>query len=271
MRTPVVLLHGFLGRAADWRSVRAGLPSGWDVRAPDLPGHGAATDLDAYTMDAAADLALAGLAAPADVVGYSMGGRLAIHLAVTRPEAVRRAVAVSGSPGLRTEAERAARRQVDADRAAAIQADVPAFVEQWYRAPLWASLPGDLRQRLTADRARHNRPAELAASLAGMGTGAQPSHWDALAGISAPVWAVAGALDPKFVGLARQMAQASASVEAVVLPDAGHFIPAERPAALAALLTDLLSDRWQKRPTTPPTAPPSPAPSSGSPSARSRT
>ena len=242
LSAPVLLLHGFLGRAADWRAVRAGLPAGWDVRAPDLPGHGAAVGLDAYTMDAAADLALAGVAAPADVVGYSMGGRLALHLAVTRPEVVRRVVVVSGSPGLRTEAARAARRAVDAQRAAALQADFPAFVEQWYRMPLWASLPDDLRQRLTADRTRHNQPAELAASLRGMGTGAQPGHWDALGGISAPVWAVAGALDPKFVGLARQMASASGSVEPVVLPDAGHFVPAERPAALAALLSALLSD-----------------------------
>lgn len=242
MKPPILLLHGFLGRAADWRSVRAGLPAEWNVRAPDLPGHGAATGLDAYTMDAAADLALAGVAAPADVVGYSMGGRLALHIAATRPETVRRVVAVSGSPGLRTAPERAARRDLDAQRAAALQADFPAFVEQWYRMPLWASLSDALRQRLTADRTQHNRPAELAASLSGMGTGAQPGHWDALGGISAPVWAVAGALDPRFVDLARQMARASGSVEAVDLPDAGHFVPAERPAALAALLTDLLTD-----------------------------
>ena len=114
VRPPVVLLHGFMGRGADWRAVRADLPETWDVRAPDLPGHGAAVGLGSYSMDAAADLALAGLAEPADVVGYSMGGRLALHLAATHPEAVRRVVVVSGSPGLRTDAERAARRAVDA-------------------------------------------------------------------------------------------------------------------------------------------------------------
>ena len=246
MRPPVVLLHGFLGRGADWRAVRERLPDTWNVRAPDLPGHGAAADPAGFTMDDAADLVLAdlaraGLAAPADVVGYSMGGRLALHVAVTRPWAVRRAVVVSGSPGLRTAPERAARRRVDAERAAALQADFPAFVERWYRMPLWASLPDALRQRLTADRIAHNDPAGLAASLAGMGTGAQPGHWDALAGISAPVWAVAGALDPTFVGLARQMA-AAGPVRPLTVPDAGHFVPAEAPAALAALLTDLLSD-----------------------------
>lgn len=249
MRPPVLLLHGFLGRGADWRTVREGLPAEWDVRVPDLPGHGVAARAEA-TMDAAADLALAGLAGavlgglaePADVVGYSMGGRLALHLAVTRPQAVRRVVMVSGSPGLRTAPERAARRALDAERAAALQADLPGFVEQWYRMPLWASLPDALRPLLTADRIAHNDPAGLAASLAGMGTGAQPSHWDALAGISAPVWAVAGALDAKFVGLAWQMTHASESVEPIVLPGVGHFVPAEAPGALASLITDLLSD-----------------------------
>lgn len=246
--TPLVLLHGFLGRGADWRSVRAGLPGEWDVRAPDLPGHGAALDVSGYSMDDAADWALAGLAGsvpggvtePVDVVGYSMGGRLALHIAVTRPHAVRRVVVVSGSPGLRTEPERAARRQVDADRAAAIRADFPAFVDAWYRMPLWHSLPDALRQSLTADRTAHADPAGLAASLDVMGTGAQLGLWDALAGISAPVWAVAGALDPRFVRLAREMAE-SGRVQAITMPDVGHFIPAEAPGALATLLTDLLS------------------------------
>lgn len=245
MRSPVLLLHGFLGRGADWDAVRSGLPADWDVHAPDLPGHGTAVDA-AATMDAAADLVLARLgesaggAQPVDLVGYSMGGRLALHIAATQPEAVRRVVIVSGSPGLRTETERAARRAVDAQRAAAIRADFPAFVEAWYRMPLWHSLPDATRQSLSADRTQHNDPAGLAASLNGMGTGAQPSHWEALAGISAPVWAVAGALDPKFVGLAHQMAE-SGPFEAITIPDAGHFLPAEAPDALAALLTDLLS------------------------------
>ena len=241
MPTPLLLLHGFLGRGADWRAVRAGLPAARDVHAPDLPGHGRATGLDAraYTMDGAAERALAGLDAPADVVGYSMGGRLALHLAVTRPEAVRRVVVVSGSPGLATGAERAARRALDAARAAELAADLPGFLERWSRMPLFASLPEATRARLTAER-RALDPAELGRSLAGMGTGAQPSHWDALAGISVPAWAVAGALDAPYVALARRMAAAGPVVPRIV-PDAGHHLPAERPAALAALLTDLLA------------------------------
>lgn len=246
MRPPVVLLHGFLGRGADWDAVRLGLPAEWDVCAPDLPGHGAARDLPeaACSIDAAADLVVNEIEGPVDLVGYSMGGRLALHVAVTRPEAVRRLVLVAASPGLRTEAERAARRRLDAERAAAIAADLPAFVDRWYRMPLF-DLDDALRQRLTADRIAHNDPVGLGRSLRGMGTGAQPSHWDALAGIRAPTLAVAGARDAKFVRLARAMAEAG-GVETAVVPGAAHLLPAEAPDAVAALLTDFLT-----RPDTP--------------------
>ena len=239
---PVLLLHGFMGRGADWDAVRPALASR-DVRSPDLPGHGAAIGLDAgaYTCDGAADRLLAGVGGAVDVVGYSMGARLALHLAVRHPARVRRLVLVSGSPGLRTEGERAARRRLDAERAEAIARDLPGFLHDWYRMPLFQSLRPALRDRLEADRAAHNDPAELDRSLAGMGTGAQPPHWDALAGISARATAVAGALDPKFVALAREMA-AAGPVEPIVLGGAGHMLAAERPDALAALLLTLLSD-----------------------------
>ena len=246
---PVLLLHGFLGRGGDWDALRPVL-AGRDVRTPDLPGHGAAVGLDdaAYTMNGAADRLLDGAGGAVDVVGYSMGARLALHLAVRHPARVRRLILVSGSPGLRTEAERAARRRLDAERAEAIRRDLLGFLHAWYRMPLFASLRPALRDRLVADRAAHNDSAELGRSLEGMGTGAQPSHWDALAGITMPTTAVAGALDPKFVALARAMAErlpragGAGPVEPVVLGGAGHMLAAERPAALAALLQTLLSD-----------------------------
>ncbi|MDT0632961.1 alpha/beta fold hydrolase [Rubrivirga sp. S365] len=250
---PVLLLHGFLGRGADWDAVRARLPAR-DVRAPDLPGHGAAVGLDDghYTMDGAADRVLASVGGPqtggaVDVVGYSMGARLALHLAVRHAPRVRRLVLVSGSPGLKTEAERAARRRLDAERAVAVARDLPGFLWAWYRMPLFSSLHPALRDRLVADRAAHNDASELGRSLRGMGTGAQPSHWGALAGITAPTTAVAGALDPKFVALAHAMSErlprpsGAGPVEPVILGRAGHMVAAERPSDLAALLQSLLS------------------------------
>lgn len=242
MRPPVLLLHGFLGRGADWDAVRERLPASWDVRAPDLPGFGGAIGLDAeaYTMNGEADRLAAGLDTDADVVGYSMGGRLALHLALRHPDRVRRLVLVSASPGLRTEAERADRRHLDAERAAALAADRAGFLRDWYRMPLFASLPDALRDRLVADRLAHVDPAEAGRSLTGMGTGAQPSHWSGLSRIQARTWAVAGGLDAKFVRLAEAMAEAG-PITPVTVPEAGHSLLAEAPDALAVLLSSFLT------------------------------
>ena len=101
--------------------------------------------------------------------------------------------------------------------------------------------PDDVRDRLVADRLAHVDVAEAERALRGMGTGAQPSLWTEVSRIPTPAYAVAGALDSKFVRLAREMA-ASGPITPVVVPEAGHNLPAEAPDALAALLTDLLSD-----------------------------
>ena len=238
---PVLLLHGFLGRGADWAPVADALAGAFRLLAPDLPGHGAAADLppEACTMDAAADALVALLDAEGaprpTVAGYSMGGRLALHLAVRHPGRVRALALVSASPGLPTDAARTERRALDAARAAELAADLPGFLERWYRMPLFSSLTDAQRAALVADRAAHTDPTGLARSLAGMGTGAQPWHGEHLHALRVPVLAVAGAADAKFADLARRMA-AAPSATAHLIPDAGHALLTEAPDALAAAL-----------------------------------
>lgn len=235
---PLLLLHGFMGSAAEWSEVAGALCGEHRLLIPDLPGHGASTGLlypDAYTMPGAARALITLLdaegVARCAVTGYSMGGRLALHLALRHPERGERLLLESASPGLATEEERAARRASDERLAQRLETgDLREFVEDWYRQPLFSTLARDepLLCR-TIESRLENDPQELARSLRATGTGSQPSLWGELPDLRPPTLAVAGETDAKFVALAREMERASASVRAVMVPGAGHSVHAESP------------------------------------------
>ena len=217
--------------------------------AVDLPGHGASlgTPPDRYTMEGAAQSVLNILDATgtprATIVGYSMGGRLALYLALRHPDRCAGLFLESTSPGIEDAGERAARRTADEEKAARLEGgDFEGFVRDWYRQPLFAPLARDedLLRRTTKDRLR-NDPAELAKSLRGMGTGNQPSLWGELPRLRVPALAVAGGLDEKFVGISRRMASLNSSIRAAVVPGAGHNVHAEVPTAYLSSLKGFLS------------------------------
>lgn len=237
----VVLLHGFMGRGASWADWSAPLAATHRVLMPDLPGHGASLGLEdrAYTMAGAAaallDLLDAEAAACADVVGYSMGGRLALYLAVHHPARVRSLTLVSASPGLPTAAARAERRRQDAARAEALQADFEGFIARWYRQSVFDGLSPEGRAARVALR-QENDPTELARSLDGMGTGAQPPLWERLDALAVSTAALAGGRDAKYVAIAQAMAAAGPAITAHVCAGAGHVVQDEHPAALRRVL-----------------------------------
>jgi 2-succinyl-6-hydroxy-2,4-cyclohexadiene-1-carboxylate synthase len=247
---PLVLLHGFTGDSTTWEVLLPHLGDGRPVLGVDLVGHGrsaAPDDPAAYTMPAtvravAAALGRAGVGA-AHWLGYSMGGRVALQLALARPDVVRSLVLVGASPGLDDPAARRARVAAHEALAAAIERDgVPAFVDRWMAHPLFATQAGLGAEHLARARAQRlrNRPHALAHTLRGMGTGAMEPVVERLAEIEAPVLLAAGALDEKFRALAERMAARLRRAEVVVVPGAGHAVQVEAPAALGAAVRGFL-------------------------------
>lgn len=234
-----VLLHGFTESSASWgaRLVDGLAGAGLTPVMVDLPGHGAEAGLtDPSHFSLASVLARIGAAGswPADLVGYSMGGRIALHFAAAFPERVRRLVLESASPGLETEAERAERRAADAALAARLVSDgMEWFVEHWEAQPLFEPRSRVDPAILARERELRmlNDARSLAATLKGLGAGSLPSLWDRLGQIETPTLLIAGELDGKFVQLAERMTRAMPHARMVVVPGVGHTVHLEAPAA----------------------------------------
>ena len=242
----LVLLHGFLGSPATWREVVSALPGHLPVALAWLPGHGPAPWTSPgdfiQTADAIADAIP--FAARVWIVGYSLGGRLALTMALRRPDRIAGAVLVGAHPGLRDERERRARMERDALQAERlVVGGLPAFVAAWEALPLFASqaaLPEAVRAEQRAARCTHDPPS-VADALRRLGLGAMPPLWDALPSAVARLRFVAGALDAKFVALAREAADRTTKADAVVIPGAGHNVALEAPLALAQTITEVMA------------------------------
>ncbi len=226
-----VLAHGFTQSARSWatfeRLLESRLPEATTV-AVDLPGHGNAeppADVDLWTS---ADR-LAGQGDRGVYVGYSMGGRVALHAALAHPDVVEGLVLIGATAGIDDADERAARRAADERLADHIEAvGVPTFIDEWLANPLFAGLTDANAMR--ADRLR-NTAAGLAASLRATGTGTQTPLWDRLGEIACPVLVLVGEHDAKFTDLGRRLVDGLPRAELVVVPGAGHSVHLEQPDA----------------------------------------
>jgi 2-succinyl-6-hydroxy-2,4-cyclohexadiene-1-carboxylate synthase len=202
--------------------------------APDLRGHGGARDVRPVSFAACAGDVLA--AAPERFVlcGYSMGGRIALHVALAAPERVERLVLVATTAGIDGEAARAARRDDDERLAAfADDASIEQFADRWAAQPVFAGTPPDAARIWREDLMR-NDPRALAAVLRAVGTGAMAPLWDRLDELTMPATVLVGERDAKFVALGERLAAALPAGELVVVPGAGHGLPREAPEAVSA-------------------------------------
>jgi 2-succinyl-6-hydroxy-2,4-cyclohexadiene-1-carboxylate synthase len=233
----VVLLHGFSGTGRAWDGVAARLRrEGYRPLAPDLLGHGAAGECDRpITFSGCVSHVLAGAPECFTLCGYSLGGRVALHVALGAPERVSRLVLVSTSPGIEDAAERAERRRADRQLANELES-VPfeEFLERWRTQPLFAADPPDV-DRLAREDQRRNSPEDLAAVLRGIGTGAMEPLHDKLAQLTMPVSVVVGERDAKFKELGERMVRLMPDAKLIVLAG-GHNLPLENPSGLAGVL-----------------------------------
>jgi 2-succinyl-6-hydroxy-2,4-cyclohexadiene-1-carboxylate synthase len=234
----LVLLHGFSGTRRAWDGVLAHLDGErYRALALDLPGHGEQADAPTpITFEGCVESVLARAPARFTLCGYSLGGRIALHVALAAPTRVQRLVLVSCNPGIEDAGERAARSRADHELATELES-IPfdEFIERWRNQPLFAGEPPQAGQLARADQ-RRNRPDALAAVLRGVGAGEMQPLWGRLGELAMPVVVIVGESDAKYRALAARMAVLLPHAQ-VVVAAGGHGLPLGNPAAVAESMT----------------------------------
>jgi 2-succinyl-6-hydroxy-2,4-cyclohexadiene-1-carboxylate synthase len=242
----LVLIHGFTQSAGSFDRVAAGLARSREVMTVDLPGHGRSAEVEVEDLESTAD-AVGATGGEATYVGYSLGGRVALTLALRRPGLVRRLVLIGASPGIADPEERGQRLERDEELADFLDPDVgeppdlESFLDRWLAQPLFSHL-GPVEQDRPARRV--NTPRGLGRSLRATGTGRQrPSH-HLLGTLSMPTLLVVGAADEKFRAIAEEMAAAIGSGATLsVVEGAHHAVPFEQPDRFVEVVEGWLATR----------------------------
>jgi 2-succinyl-6-hydroxy-2,4-cyclohexadiene-1-carboxylate synthase len=230
-----ICVHGFTQTAQSWSDLidLLGEEPFEEILALDAPGHGSQQHRQLPLALGARDIAERG--GNGVYIGYSMGARLGLHLALDHPTLVHGLVMIGGTPGIEDSAEREARRTADealADRIEKI--GVKTFLDEWLTQPLFATLPLDhagAAERLT------NSASALAGSLRTAGTGTQLPLWNRLHELSMPVLLITGELDSKFTEIAQRCQALIPRCHHVVIPSSGHAVHLEAPQATAHSIT----------------------------------
>jgi len=236
----VTCLHGFSQRGESWRELSSLVPGDLRWLTPDIvattPAEATSEILDLWER--------LGIRR-SHLVGYSAGGRLALHLAVRRPERLLTLTVISAHAGYEG-AARTARLEADEALARRIEREgIDWFADYWPSLPIFEGLARrrpDLLASLDAAR-RAQDPEHLAAALRGLGGASGEPFWDRLAAIGVPTLVIAGTEDPPYVEHARRLAGLIPSARTALVPGAAHVAHLENPRAVADLLASHLSIR----------------------------
>lgn len=232
----ITLLHGFAGQPGTWAGV---CPTGLALR---LPGHGLHPVLPGGDFSGAVAEVASRLPPRGALVGYSMGARVALALAMAHPERVTSLLLIGVHAGLEDEDARRERRAWDEAQALQIEEHgVDTFMDGWEQLPLFETqqrLPASVRARLRRSRREHTA-AGLAWAMRVLGLGAMPPQQRALAAGAVPVQLLCGALDAKFVAEAERIRQLAPRARVTVVPGVGHDVVTEAPRVVAEAIATL--------------------------------
>ena len=240
---PLVLLHGFLGSQNDWQPLITAL-SDHPCIALDLPGHGLQINQPIPTPDEfptwfAQQLQSRGIR-EYQLMGYSLGGRLAMRVAATEPTGLRSLIIENAHPGLTDEASRRARHQQDeqwADRFA--NEPLLSVLHGWYEQPVFGDLSTQNKQQLMTLRAE-NDPSSLATVLRDYSLSGQPDYRHWIKTTSLPLLYLCGTEDHKFQSLGKALQQSAPALKLSVLTG-GHNLHRANPTAMASVLRQWLN------------------------------
>lgn len=228
----LVLCHGFTQTSASWGDFGHALAENNELVELDLPGHGRSGEIATGFLETA-DLIGEAVAAPYGLLGYSMGGRLALATALgTRPPS--HLVLIGATAGISDALEQERRRSADERLAAQIEADgVEAFLARWLSQPMFEHLTIDSDD---LDGRRSNTAVGLSRSLRALGVATQPDLWGHLDQITVPTLLLTGERDHKFCTIADELAASIPHATVAVVPEAGHACHLEAPHATARLV-----------------------------------
>lgn len=248
---PLLLLHGFTGSLQTWSPFINDWSHSFKLILVDLIGHGKTEHpevVNRYTMENVVrdikEILLTLNINRAHLLGYSMGGRVALSFSILYPENVLSLILESSSPGLEVEEERQNRKNSDNQLAERItQVGIAEFVDYWAKIPLFSTqeqrLPDARKQAIRQERLE-NSSQGLANSLRGMGTGVQPSWWSRLAHFQKSVLLLVGEDDQKFCAIGNKMHDLLPNSKILIINDAGHAIHVEQPEIFGKIVKDYL-------------------------------